>query len=263
MSINNLALTATQTSTAQGAFPNHYSLANGVHGFNTLFNVSWLDFADAVNQIIEDMGIAPEKLILQFFHRYDPSTNTWFLTMGGAEKADFSVKKVDGNDLYNVTPGTLRFDLLQDTVTPSDFTGTFDVPYRNNFYYKVPTSDYICLNTDVSHTVYVNSISMPWTAEIQRVLTDNGVDPYTKDVQLVFSSVTFDYAQPSQFFNVQFPHVICAYLNVDGDDYLDDTIYPNQLFKMKAADMGTGCPPYTCQYIWPASLSLACQGQDA
>ncbi|XZF15408.1 hypothetical protein ACTHGU_04660 [Chitinophagaceae bacterium MMS25-I14] len=249
-----LAMTLDNTNAAKNSFNQRYFLAGGNPNFVKEFTVSWTDFASAVQQILDSTLFPEALLMLQFIHRFDASTNTWFLTMGGARRSQDSIGIVSNNKLYSVMPSDMRFDLKQGQVTQSAFTGIYDDMYFKSLYYKYDTGALTQLSTDTSHVKFVSVFTMPWQAEILKVFTDNQVDPDTSNVQLKFSCISPDYHQPSALSNVEFPHVGALYLNVNGVDYLDNNTYSDLQFKRKAADMASTNPPYNCQYVWPSAL---------
>lgn len=258
-----LAMTASQTNAAKTAFAGRYYVSStGDTNFSSQFSVSWDDFAYYVQDLMNNIGATEENLLLQFFHRYNTETRSWFLTMGGGILSDVSVKKIDGNNVYPFTPGTYRYDLSADGITPSAFDGEYADDYFDNFYYRPYDTTYLPLSADTSHTIYVSAVSMVWLKEVYQLYVDNNPSA-TCTVNLVFASISCDCPQPDPLSSVEWPHTICLFLNIDGNDALNDLPAPaSNTFKMKAADYGTMAPPGTgCDYIMPSALT-APQGGD-
>lgn len=251
-----LALTASQTNAARTAFTDHYFVSStGDSSFSSQFDVSWDDFLYSVQDLMTNIGATEEDLVLQFFHRYNADTQSWFLTMGGSIMGDV-LRRIGNNDVYRVTPGTYRYDLSADGIYSSDFEGNAAPDYFNNFYYKTGPETYSALSSDTLHTTYVSSVSICWLKEIYQLYLDNNPSPGST-VRLVFASVSFDCPQPDPYSNVEWPHTICLYLNIDGNDALDNSPTPSGvLFKMRAADAGTTCPPMIGVYVMPAALNV-------
>jgi hypothetical protein len=259
-----VALTLINYSDAAANFTQRYFLAGGSTNFIREFLVPWTSFNNAIQQFISVDNIPADRLALQFIHRYNPGSRSWFLCMAGGQLSALPVGRIDGNDLYDVTPGTIRFDLSNNTVAPSSFTGTYDPLYFNSFFYKDPYSgNLIPLSSDVNHTKFVGAVTMPWLAEVARLVTDNGANPGTQTLQLKFTCASFYYPQPSQLANVEWPHQAAITLVVNGSTCLDNIVYPEKLFKNKAADMSSNCPPLVNQYLLPAILGgLQCGDDD-
>jgi len=249
-----VALTLTNYTDASGAFTQRYFLAGGSTSFVREFTVPWSNFNNAIQQFMSVDNIPADRLALQFIHRYNPATHSWYLCMSGGMLSAFPVGRVGGNDLYDVTPGTIRFDLCNNTVTPSAFTGTYDPAYFNSFFYKEDNGSLIPLAADVNHTKFVGAVTMPWLAEVSRLVTDNGVNPGTQTVQFKFTCCSFYYQQPNDLANIAWPHMVGISLVVNGVNCIDNIDYKEKMFKMKAADMATNCPPFANQYVLPGTL---------
>ncbi|PZF73741.1 hypothetical protein DN068_07020 [Taibaiella soli] len=257
-----LAMTASQTNAAKSDFANRYYVSGtGDTNFSSQFSVLWDDFYFAVQQIIFALGCDEKDVVLQFFHRYDASAQSWFLTMGGGVMNGTPVTKVGNDNVYNITPGDVRYDLSNDGVNPSSFDGTYADDYFDNFYYRPLDTTYLPLSADTSHTTYVTSVTFDWLKEIYQLYLDNlPTTPAT--INLVFASISYDCPQPGNpYSNVEWPHSICMFINIDGDDALDNSPAPiGAMFKMRAADCGTNQPPMILQYIMPTALT-ATQGE--
>ncbi len=252
--IASVALTQNAFNNARQAFANRYFLANGSTAFTSQFGVLWNAFNAAVNDIITSLGVSQDQVLLSFYHRYDTRTNNWFLTMGGVIRSENPVGEIDGNLVYDMTPGTLRFDLKSDSVTPSLFTADADREYFDNFYYRNDMGEYIPLSSDLYHTQFVTCVQFPWEAEVKQLLTDNHADPNLQKVGIVFSSCSFDYPQPSEYANIQWPHTICLCLQIDSNICLDNTEYTGEKFRMKAEDFANLCPPSCNKFVLSSDL---------
>lgn len=223
-----VSLSARNTAVAE--FVSRYAV-NGGGQFAPKIELPWLDFKTAVEQ---NGGISPvEEILLRFIHRF--SDGQWFLTMQVC-KMNLATGMITG--FGN------RFDLIGNSIIPSQFALDFDQNYFDNV---------TCDAAPTNPTIFVNSLFIPWHQQISQIHCQNMLQN-TNRVSIVLESVAFDYTNlPGQSL-VPFPHTICVYMSQTGHGpYLDDCNYTMQ-FSNKAGNHGGCCPPSCLHYTWPASL---------
>jgi len=218
--------------TAAAEFVDRYAV-NGGGQFAPNIELPWLDFKTAV---VQNGGIMPvEEILLRFIHRFN--NGQWFLTM-----------QVCRMDLVTgaITGFGNRFDLIGNTIIPSQFIHDFDQNYFANV---------TCDDAPINPATFVNSLFIPWHQQISQIHCQNMLHN-TNEVSIVLESVAFDYTSlPGQSL-VPFPHTICVYMSQTGHGpYLDDCNYTMQ-FSNKAGDHGSICPPDCNAYSWPSSLPV-------
>jgi hypothetical protein len=251
---NGSNISLSELSKATFYFASRYSLnqTNGDPGFPGSFMVRWTDLKSIVDQVTSPSGnpyVAPENLAIRYIHRFDTTTQVWFLTMVMMEMAP---PNATGQRQLTEIPNQ-RYDLINGLITPSGFIGDYDPVYFSNLYY-FDGSQYVALDT----TKHVMSITYPWLIEIEKLYTDNYQNTVpTETVFLVFSSCSFyaDQSLPNKFANIDWPHTTALSINEGGRSRMANSpVSPGILFKTRAADMGTLNPPGTGAYILPPDL---------
>jgi len=189
-----------------------------------------------------------ERVAVRFIHRYQPSAMRWFLC---AEvlllKPNKSYTTADG--LYNVyeidTVGN-RYDINNGNMTVSTLPANehHDQEYFTNV---------IDSNGALDPQVHVKSIIIPWQRELLKMYQDNALDNTANDVLLKFVSCTMDCSDDLDQSYIAWPHGIAVYLTQQGTEHVDNNNYA-VIFRNKAADFGSMCPPRCDAYYRPFDL---------
>lgn len=194
--------------------------------------VNWTALKNAVESVI---SWPAEQTLLRFIHRYDEGG--WFLTMECCHVAE------DGTIDRNGT----RFDLRDGGFQVSEgFTANYDQNYFDNVSYE---------GVPMIRGAQVNYLLFPWSQELKAAaLVNNVLD--AKDMDIVFSSISYDFGTDRSRVGVQWPHSLAFYFSSkDGVDLLDDLSYEGSgvLVRNKAYDYADPCPSNCSNsYPWPS-----------
>lgn len=220
MMTEKLNLTLSELTDARNNFAEKYQPADPDAFFPWGISVNWSELLRVVETNIDWLA---NQTVLRFIHRYDE--NGWFLTMECCHVAeDHTI------DIYGP-----RFDLRNDSIQLStEFTKDYDQVYFDQMQYETHP---------LVRGMHVNYVMLPWSQELKEAARANGVLT-ADDVNIVFSSVSFDYGNESTRVNVRWPHTIAFYFSAPGGDLLDDVVYSSStpFIKAKAYDYADPCP---------------------
>lgn len=208
---------------------------------NDTIEVPFQEFKNKVMGFINATGVAESEVGIKFYHRLDPASNKWFLTMEMCKLT--AVKPASVPPVYDVMPfPAFRYDIIGSSAPViSSFTGSSDAQYFSYVYYfDYVTGTYNQVNT----TDHVNSIIFPWYSEIRLLAEQNGLYNDANAV-LAFCSCSFQLNAPDigVIANVEWPHEIVMHMKNGTYNCLgvnDPVIGP---FNNSGADIGGLCPP--------------------
>lgn len=231
-----LTVNLTDLNAATKSFKGMYSVS-GVSDFAPSIAIKWTDLVAAVET---NGGIANiQEIALRFIHRYDKTSQVWFLTM--------EVCQMDMTTGALVAYGN-RYDLMNNTITTSSFTGNYDPVYF----------DYVLFDgKGIDPNTFVHNVVFPWYQEISEIHCQNNLPLTDTHSAAVFTACTFDYSAevPAKCL-VDWPHTIVVYMAAEGHGiYVDDAEYTH-MFTNRAGDVGSMCPPRCNVYDWPAALPV-------
>jgi hypothetical protein len=238
-----ITLNQTEITNLKTDFLSHYSVSEEDTALQNDLEFSWTDFKDSVLGALD-----PDETIIRFTHRYDPETTKWYLTA-----AQYSFDGYTGPGNYSVSGPEDLFDLNADgTITPyedgleMDGSNYYDPEYFSNVLYD---DEAVELSTNVS------SVLISWE-ELKQLHCDNkNSHPNEALFKIRFCSISPDCTSDPGYASVTFPHTIAAYMIYDGNALLDNSgNVPGAIFRNKAADFGSACPPTCAVYAWPAGL---------
>ncbi|MEO8067594.1 MAG: hypothetical protein ABI599_07880 [Flavobacteriales bacterium] len=95
------------------------------------------------------------------------------------------------------------------------------------------------------------SYVIPWTGELTDLGSQNDAQP---DDMLIISSI----AGPDQrvgTYSSGYRHQLCCYLRKSGVAQLNSVVDPQRPFFMKAAELGTPCPPRCKEFVLPEAAA--------
>lgn len=182
-----------------------------------------LNWAALQSAIASRISWPANQTLLRFIHRYE--NGTWFLTMECCH--------VDANGYIDIFGP--RLDLkngsIQDTL---NFAGDYDPAYFSHVTYD---------GGPVVHGLHVQYATLPWTQELQEASRVNDVLT-DQDVNIVFSSISFDFGESSDRVAVRWPHSVGFYFASGNIPIMDNIMYSHTgpLIKAKLYDYADMCP---------------------
>lgn len=217
------------------------------------FAVNWLHFKGKINTFLAQSSVNPDNLLLRFIHRYD--LGNWSLTgQCCTMSSPRAHPTIIGKNIVDVTDTNYLFRLSNTHHIDMEANpGHYANDYFNNFYFTPtgtppPASDNLA-TIDPNHERYVGNVLFLWKEEILQLGIDNYVWNNSGDlldanktVYLKFASCTFQYPPSNPYSNIEFPHGVVIYLNVDGRDLLLEESHILSYTNM-ACDFGNLCPP--------------------
>jgi|GEM_PF-4044292 len=213
---------------------------------------------------------------IKFIHRYDIVNNTWYLTAecGLLNKIGVPFPEMGVNKhAYTILSSVPRYDIKQGSIAESSFSQQIDNDYINNI--KIDSTPYIppVNYSDLDNLKHVSSFIFPWDCELLRLIQDNGFND--SDASSAGANIEIVFASYSRFHSVtphpqwggsvleslvSWPHQVAVHLNDSNqlnNPYLDNVNHGPNLFKGKAANYSTLCPPRSPvggDYYWPLAL---------
>ncbi|MBX2905869.1 MAG: hypothetical protein KF744_07520 [Taibaiella sp.] len=220
--------------------------------------VNWTDFAAAVATLSANEPTIPEdRLGLRFIHRYNTTTNCWYVTVQLCFISGSPLPDPDPNrryESYQLVCFDNYFDIMDGGVIAwngsTGLSGTVSQrwcpEYFNNVYYG---------NNKVVQGSNVQSVTYSWFA-LQKLRTDNSdqLRPNDQLFSIVFSSSAYKATLPSPETDVEYPHCVVAYMKYDGINCLDNGFITLGKFMNKAADYNTGCPKRCAVFLWNSDI---------
>jgi hypothetical protein len=255
--IRPLVLNKNMNDEGKFTFTYSYRDSNASPDFLTDLTVNWETFQNKVLQLNNLNPVDLDRLALKFIHRYNETTNRWFLTVQLCEiygkplpDADFMRR----HESYLLICRDLYFTINDNgTISEDGSNGLggstesrYGVDYFNNVYYGV---NRVVLGRNVQCATY------SWYV-IQKVYSDNqsAERPDNSLFSLCFTSSSYKALLPSKNTYVEYPHCITLFMQYNSTNCLDgnDVVLGN--FGNKAANYNSLCPKRCGLFLWNADL---------
>ncbi len=241
---NPMALTLAQYNTGVANFQAHYFLDQCSTGFTGQdIQISWSDFAGAVNSFINNNSLDPASVALRFVFCYDASNINLYLRL---QILTMTADPVIPNQ-YNLNANpSVWYEITNGSIASTNDHSQMDSTFFNNFFYcsAAACSEGSLQSLGAHSNKYTQNVIFPWSAEVEQMYADNN-NPTGGNIGFTTSSFQAAEGAPTMY-----PETLVIYLtDAEGVKLIDNSQVAG--FQNKAADMSGLCPQYCHIYVMP------------